>query len=513
MDKLRILLLEDSPLDAELILGRLALEGLDCEPCRVHSRAAYLTALQESPFDLILADFALPGFDGRTALALAREKCPQVPFLFVSGAMGEEVAIEMLKGGATDYVLKDRLERLVPSMRRALREAAERVERLKLEETLRRRAEELAEAHRHKDQFLSILSHELRNPLAPLRNALHILRLHAPQDPTLGEVREIMERQVQQLTRLVDDLLDVSRIASGKVQLRKERVDLCAVAIQAVETARPLIDKRQHAISLALPSQPLWLEADPSRLDQVVTNLLNNAAKYTDPGGRIWLSVAREEEAVLRVRDSGIGIAAEMQPYIFDLYAQAERAREHSQGGLGIGLALVRALVELHGGSVRVSSGGIGQGSEFTVRLPALPESVQRPEEPVKVRPAAADVARRVLIVDDNRDSAESLAILLKVTGHDVRTAHNGPAALEGARSFQPEVVLLDIALPGMNGYEVADRLKGEPGLQEVILVAMTGFGQAEDRRRSEEAGFSAHLVKPLDLSTLRELLARTGRT
>ena len=344
-----------------------------------------------------------------------------------------------------------------------------------------------------------------------MRNALHILRLHGPHDATIEQTRAILDRQVAHLARLVDDLLDVSRIGSGKVELRKEPVDLCAAVPLALETARPLIEKRQHRLSVSLPPQPLWVEADPVRLGQILTNLLNNAAKYTDPGGSIGLKVRHEgDEAVLSVCDTGIGIAAEMQARIFDLYAQAERAVERSQGGLGIGLSLVRGLVELHGGTIAVHSDGPGKGSEFVVRLRALVGTglggiVGRPGR----SPQSPGTLRRVLVVDDNRDSAESLALLLKVTGHDVRTAHNGPSALERARVFQPEVVLLDIGLPGMSGYEVANRLREEPGLAEVVLVALTGYGQEEDRRRSEAAGFLAHLVKPLDLSTLNNLLAR----
>ena len=287
MSKLRILLLADTAPVAEMMLARLAEGGLEAEATRAHGRAEFEAALGAGcRFDLILADYSLPSFDGFSALRLAHEKCPGVPFLFVSGAIGEERAIEMLKSGATDYILKERLQRLVPAVRRALREAAERAERQRLEEALQRRAEELAEAHRRKDEFLSVLSHELRNPLAPVRNALHILRLYGPDDPTVNEARAIIERQVQQLARLVDDLLDVSRIASGKIQVKKQRLDLRAALKVAVESARPLVEKRRHRLEVSLPDEPLRLEADPVRLGQIVTNILNNAAKYTDRAAR-----------------------------------------------------------------------------------------------------------------------------------------------------------------------------------------------------------------------------------
>jgi signal transduction histidine kinase len=287
VSKLRLLLLEDSPLDAELIVTHLAEGGFDCDASRVQTRADFEAALAGDCPDLILADFLMPSFDGVTALKMAQERCPDVPFLFVSGAMGEEVAIETLKSGATDYVLKQRLERLVPAVRRALREAAERAERRRLEEALRQRAEELAEAARRKDEFLATLAHELRNPLATVRNAVQLMQLHGVADPTLERARDIIERQTRNLARLVDDLLDLSRIGRGKMELRRERVELSATAGLAVESVRPLLDSRQHRLTVELAAEPLWLDADPVRLEQVITNLLSNAAKYTDPGGQV----------------------------------------------------------------------------------------------------------------------------------------------------------------------------------------------------------------------------------
>lgn len=369
----------------------------------------------------------------------------------------------------------------------------------------------LAEEGRRKDEFLATLSHELRNPLAPLRNALHVLR-HADADgPTFEKAHDVAERQVRHLARLVDDLLDISRITRGKVELRRAPVDLASAVAEAVETVRPLVEARRHELSVLLPAETLRLEADPIRLEQVLANLLTNAAKYTEPGGRIWLTAERDDsEVVLRVRDTGVGIPAAMLARVFDLFTQVEGSSEHSQGGLGIGLTLVRSLVEMHGGNVEARSEGLGQGSEFVVRLPALPETYAGQAkgkgsawEPGKSR------ALRVLVVEDNVDAAKSLAILLRLWGHEVHLAPDGPAALEMARVHRPEVVLLDIGLPGMDGYEVARRLREQGGPHRPLLLAMTGYGREEDCRRAQEAGFDRHLVKPVDLEELEGLLAQ----
>ena len=373
---------------------------------------------------------------------------------------------------------------------------------------------EIREADRHKDEFLAMLAHELRNPLAPLMNALHMLRPDGLGGPEAEQVREIAERQVRHLTRLVDDLLDVSRISSGKIQLRKGPVDLNAIIGRAVDSARLLIESRRHELTVTTPGVPILLEADAARLEQVVSNLLNNAAKYTEPGGRIELEAAREgDEAVVRIRDTGIGIAPELLPCVFDLFTQAERSLDRSQGGLGIGLTLVRRLVELHDGSVAASSAGVGRGSEFVVRLPSGPATVDRraPQRlPEGRRPRPAEATRkRVLVVDDNEDGARLLARLLRASGHQAELAHDGPTGLEAAISNPPDVVLLDIGLPGMDGFEVARRLREIEGPNRALLVALTGYGRDDDIRRSREAGFDHHMVKPVDPQALSDLLAR----
>jgi signal transduction histidine kinase/CheY-like chemotaxis protein len=370
----------------------------------------------------------------------------------------------------------------------------------------------LAEADR-KSEFLAMLAHELRNPLAPILNALELMRLCPADSAACARAREIASEQISHLARLVDDLLDVSRITHGRIQLRKEIVDLAQVVNQAVDSVRPLSDTRGRELSVSLPPEPVRLEADPTRLVQVLSNLLNNATKYTNDGGRIELTAERDgQEVVLRVRDTGIGMAPELLPRVFDLFTQGERGLDRSQGGLGIGLTMVRSLVEMHGGRVTAHSDGLGRGSEFIVRLPVLPQAPQCPEQaPQTPQHPHTSPSRRVLVVDDSISTAQSMAALLQLEGHDGRAAFDGPKALETAAAFHPEVVLLDIGMPGMNGYQVAKQLRQMPGLEQTLLVAITGYGQEEDRRRSREAGFQHHLVKPVRLSAVEELLATAG--
>jgi PAS domain S-box-containing protein len=369
----------------------------------------------------------------------------------------------------------------------------------------------LKKADQRKDEFLALLAHELRNPLAPIRNALEVLLIKVQPEPELRWAREVIDRQVQQMTRLVDDLLDVSRITRGKVELRKERIELAAVVESAVEASRPLIEKWGHELTIQIPPGPIQLEGDLTRLAQVLLNLLNNAAKYTDQGGHIWLTAERQtNHVVIRVKDSGIGIPAEMLPRIFEMFRQVDRSLERSEGGLGIGLNLVKRLVEMHGGNVEAHSVGPGKGSEFIVHLPMASQLKDRGPQPVSddKRPTVS-ATHRILVVDDNRDSADSVAMLLSMKGNEVNTAHDGLEALQVVAAFQPDVVLLDIGLPKLNGYEVARRIREQPGGCNMMLIALTGWGQEEDRRRSKEAGFDHHLTKPIDFSVLHELLAQ----
>jgi len=379
------------------------------------------------------------------------------------------------------------------------------------EHALRVSEEALREEHRRKDDFLATLAHELRNPLAPIRYAVAASRKPGLSEEKREQGRQIVERQLEHMSRLLDDLLDIARVMHNMLTLRKRRVELRSVIGAAIETCRPKIDAKQHTLALDLPPQPIELDADPVRLAQVFTNLLINAAKFTNPGGRIELHVRRDHRnLVVSVRDNGVGMAPETIPHLFTLFSQANTALERSEGGLGIGLALVRGLVALHGGSVEARSGGLGRGSEFSVSLPviaAMPERMSQAagqaSKPVK--------ALRVLVADDNRDGADSCATLLEVSGHTVKTAYNGRDAFEFARQFQPDVALLDIGMPELNGYEVAHKIRGEPWGGTIVLVAITGWGQDEDRRRALAAGFDHHLVKPIDPTQLDALLQGVG--
>ncbi len=371
----------------------------------------------------------------------------------------------------------------------------------------------LRDADRRKDEFLATLAHELRNPLAPICNSLHILKLPQLDLATVQQTRDMMERQVHHLVRLVDDLLDVARVMRGKIELRREPVELATIVARAVESVQPLIEVQGHRLELSLPAESLLLDADPVRLAQVVCNLLTNAAKYTEANGCIWLTAQRDgDQAVLRVRDNGIGLTPEMLPHVFELFVQVDHASTKAQGGLGIGLTLVRNLVEMHGGTVEAHSAGLGKGCEFVVRLPLLVQKRQQPHEP-DIAEERAEPARssghRLLVVDDNQDAAISFAVLLRLQGHEVHVAHNGPMALQMARDHAPDVVFLDIGMPGMDGYQVASQIRHQPGNEHVVLAALTGWGQQEDRRRTEEAGFNHHFVKPPDLKAVESLLSQ----
>jgi len=368
--------------------------------------------------------------------------------------------------------------------------------------------QELAEGDQRKNEFLATLAHELRNPLAPLRNSLQLMKLAKGEADIVEQARTLMERQLGQMVRLVDDLLDVSRISKGKIVLRKVRVQLAAVVQHAVETSRPLIDAAGHKFTIDLPSEPIFVDADEIRLSQCFANMLNNAAKYTERGGSIRLSVERQgSDALVTVEDNGVGIPANMLPGVFDMFMQVDRSLERSQGGLGIGLTIVKRLVELHGGSVEAQSDGPGTGSKFIMRLPVVTSLAGVQEEPDKAESIDRLSHHRILVVDDNRDSAMSLAMLLKAIGNETHVVHDGLEALEAAEQLRPDVVLLDLGLPKLNGFEVARRIREQPWGERLVLVALTGWGQEEDRRKSKEAGFDGHMVKPVEHSALIRLL------
>ncbi len=382
-------------------------------------------------------------------------------------------------------------------------------ERVHLETRVASQSADLADLHRRKDEFLAMLAHELRNPLSPIVTSAAVLQAHGKEDSVQRHAREVIERQVVQLTRLVDDLLEVSRVTLGRIQLSREVIDLRGVVRGAAASARALIERSGHELFVELAPESLWVLADASRMEQVAVNLLNNSAKYMEAGGHVWLGATREgDDVVLSVRDSGIGIAADVLPHVFELFSQGPRSLDRSEGGLGIGLNLASKIVELHGGTIAAESAGPHEGSEFTVRLPAVaPPGEVRPDAPENQRESAKS-RHRVLVVDDNVDAADGVTLLLEYAGYDTRAVYTGPDALEEAAHFKPAAVILDLGLPNMDGYEVARRLRRDPDQRHVALIALTGYGQASDRQRTQEAGFDHHVVKPGRPREVEHLLA-----
>ena len=512
-DPVNILLVDDQPaklLTYETILGELG-ENL----IKVSSATEALEFLLRQEVAVVLVDVVMPELDGYELAAMIRQhpRFQQTSIIFVSALMLTD--LDRLRGyecGAVDYVPVP----VVPEILRAkvsvfaeLYRKTRALERLNAEleqrvadrtAALEATTAALQEADRRKDEFLAILAHELRNPLAPIRTAVQLLRKRDLAETQNMRAREVIERQVQHLVCLIDDLLDVSRITRGMITLQRERVLIDAVVARAVETARPLIDARKHELALDLPEELLSVEGDPTRLVQIVGNILHNAAKFMEPGGRIVLSVSREDSyAVISVRDFGLGIQADLVSKIFDLFSQVHQKPETSHGGLGIGLALVRRLVEMHGGVVTANSEGLGKGTELVVRLPvigvqstivALPTTDSK--RPPQVSP------RRILVADDNNDAVEALALQLRLAGHEVRSANDGLEALEVAETFAPQVVLLDLGMPRMDGYETAREIRRKWWGKSATLVALTGWGGQQDRQKTTEAGFDAHLVKPV---------------
>ncbi len=402
---------------------------------------------------------------------------------------------------------------LCESLHKTRRRLEAEQENLRCSVELQRKMQDaLTESDRRKDEFLATLAHELRNPLAPVRNAIHILRARMPPSPELHWARDVIDRQVTQMTRLIDDLMDVARITRGTFELRKDRAELDEIIRSAVETSRPLIDASRHELTVRLPSETVYLDADVVRLAQVFSNLLNNAAKYTASGGRIAVVAERDARAdtvLVAIEDSGMGIPPPMLARIFEPFTQLDRSLERAQGGLGIGLALAKRLVQMHGGAIEAHSEGPGKGSRFAVRLPlsadqGIPQSI--PQE--SRSPTPARVRRRVLVADDNYDSATSLSILLNDAGYEIRTAGDGAQALQTAAEFRPDIALLDIGMPMLNGYEIARRIRDQPWGRDVLLIAVTGWGGPEHRQQTAAAGFDHHLIKPVDPTALTQLLA-----
>ncbi len=383
------------------------------------------------------------------------------------------------------------------------------------EDTLRDVSENLKRADERKDEFLAMLGHELRNPIAPIMLAVGLMKRLEAKHPEIAKICGVIERATEQLTRLVDDLLEVSRITRGKITLKKERTTVANVVNRALEISRPVIESKKHQLTVVFPSEPIEVDADVVRLAQVLTNVLNNAAKFTDAGGQIQFAVTRESDfAVFRVRDNGIGIEPNMIEQVFNLFVQADQSLNRPRGGLGLGLHLARRLAEKHGGSIEGKSEGLGKGSEFAVRVPVATGKAPERTTPVPAEhPEKAEIAKRILVVDDSHDIADTIAEVISEAGHETRIAYDGPAALEAAREFKPEIVFLDIGLPGLDGYEVARRMRKTPELKDATLCALTGYGQEEDKRRSREAGFDRHFVKPIDINVISNFIREQKRS
>jgi signal transduction histidine kinase/ActR/RegA family two-component response regulator len=507
----RVLVLGPNPKDEQLTRAVLEEVGIPCVACS--SADVLIKELDRGAGAAILSEEAILR-DGYEPLKDALERqlpWSDLPLIVVTpfGGNVADAADAIADLGNVALIEKPvRVPALISAVRAALRARSRQYQLRTHVRERERAAAALKEANRRKDEFLAILAHELRNPLAPIRNALNVMKLAGPDLAAASGMAEMLERQVDHMVRLVDDLFEVSRITRGKIELRIERTDLSAVIRQAVETSRPLIDALGQKLEVDVPSEPLWVAGDPIRLAQVFANLLNNASKFSDERGVILLTVRRRADTVeVSVRDFGAGISREMLPRVFDMFMQGRRRAPRNLGGLGIGLTLAKSLVGSHGGDVEARSEGPGHGSEFLVRLPL--EVVTAPDDapPSRARPGAALPPQRILVVDDNRDSADSAAVLLKLLGAQVHLSYDGPAALAAIDSFRPDVVLMDIGLPGMDGYEVARRIRQRPELDHLTLIAITGWGQAEDRLRSQAAGFQHHLVKPADPSALQALL------
>jgi signal transduction histidine kinase len=500
--------LEENILSLEALLRR---EGLVLLKARSGDEA--LELLLRNDVALALVDVQMPGLNGFELAELMRgnERTRRIPIIFLTaGTTDTQRRFRGYEAGAVDFiqkpiepdVLRSKADVFFELYRQRQQIAAQRDE-------LMTQAAALKEADRRKDEFLATLAHELRNPLAPLRHGLDTLRRDLDGEGA-HEIRDMMDRQLVHLVRLIDDLLDVSRVSQGKITLRRERIQVADAINAAVEASRPAIDAAGHALVINVPSEPLWIDADLTRLSQVVGNLLNNAAKYTPSGGRVDLSVRSEDDvAVIEVADSGIGIPAGMQARVFELFAQLDRHLDRAQGGLGIGLALVKQLVTMHGGTVDATSAGVGKGSVFSVRIPlaARPETPVAREEAPAVEPMPAR-SLKVLIVDDNADVAQTMAWMLEAIGHDYRLVHDGRDALATAREYSPDVVLLDIGLPGMDGYEVCRAFREDELFKQTPIIAQSGRGQTKDKALAFEAGFNHHLTKPVPLDDLEKILA-----
>ncbi len=536
---MKLLIVDDTPEDRETVKRYLTREGsLTCALIEAETGGEGLELFRREQPDTVLLDFHLPDMDGLDFLrALADETgTDALPVIMLTGTGSEEVAVDALKSGAQDYLIKGRVT--PTAVQRAVLRAVEKLDMLKRlqaqHDELELKNRELEEAHRRKDEFLAMLAHELRNPLAAIRNAVEVLKVAGSDRERFTKATAILDRQIRHQGHLLDELLDVSRITRGKMLLTCERLDLGRVVRDTVTDHRPALEQGELTLAAEVPEEPVWVHGDAVRLSQVLGNLLSNALKFTDSGGQVTVTLTTTETdapvtslpgtpgqsptpcepaapaagggwAVVNVRDSGMGISPEMLPHVFDTFAQADRTLDRSRGGLGLGLALVKGLVELHGGNVRAGSEGPGRGAEFSFTLP-LTSAAESREFGGSPRRGSRRIFR-ILMIEDNRDAAQALRDYLELSGHEVELAYTGPAGLQAAHRFQPEVILCDLGLPGLDGFEVARALREDPELRRVRLIAISGYGQEEDRRRAREAGFDFHLTKPVDPSDLLQFL------
>jgi len=541
MDQINILMVDDQP--AKLLTYESMLSQMGERLIKAQTASEALSHLLKDDIAVVLMDVNMPELDGFELAAMIRQhpRCRRTAIIFVSAVHLSDV--DRVKGyetGAVDYVsvpvvpeilrakigvfadlyrktselehvnqsLEERVSERTQELQSTIAQLRERENRLRLQ------GEALAEADRRKTEFLAMLAHELRNPLQPIRASVELLRQTKATLEQLQWARDVVDRQVNQLVRLVDDLLDASRISSGKLELRKDIVDYISIVSGAVESSRPLAERKNQRITLNLPSEPIYIDGDGVRLMQVVLNLLNNSVKYSPMGARISLAVeGREGNVVTRIRDEGMGIASADLSRIFEMFYQGQAKADDAQGGLGLGLALVRQLVDLHGGSVEAHSDGPGKGSEFVVRLPTLSRQHRAPQPDATVATVDHSApSRRILVVDDNRDAAETLAMMLRLEGNEVDTAFDGEGAITATATFHPDVVLMDLGMPKLDGYEAARAIRRDAGGSEVVLIALTGWGGDMDRQLSQEAGFDRHLVKPVMPTELLALLSSLDR-
>jgi signal transduction histidine kinase len=500
--------LEENLLSLEALLRRDGLVLL-----KAHSGDEALELLLQYDFALALVDVQMPGLTGFELAELMRgnERTRRVPIIFVTaGSADSQRRFRGYEAGAVDFIHKPIEADILRSKADIFFDLYRQRQQIAIQrDELKAHSDALEEADRRKDEFLATLAHELRNPLAPLRHGLDILR-RSPDSGDAAQIRDMMDRQLVHLVRLIDDLLDVSRISQGKIELRKERIQAADVLSAALESSRPLIDSAGHSLTIDVPPEPIWLDADLTRLAQVVGNLLNNAAKYTPEGGRIGLSLRADGgDAVIAVSDNGLGIPADMQSQVFQLFAQVENHSDRARGGLGIGLALAKQLVAMHDGSVAAESAGSGQGSVFTVRIPFAAVDVEtQPEAEQPAARSASTQPLKVLVVDDNVDVAQTVGWMLEEIGHQYHLVHDGRQALQAAREFRPDAILLDIGLPVMDGYAVCRAFRQDDLFKGALIIAQTGWGQKRDKTLASDAGFDHHLVKPVAYDELERVLA-----